>query len=172
MFTSFDSFISESSIWLRKFWSIFRSSLQPWDLRFFRGDLRVFDFFGNTHREAQWSRALPWIKFSINFLKEKIFITKPCVCVYIPWNFENQSCTALQTQGSSRTTLIRQEFSYDATRTNTRWACCLVPASTWSSLSVSAQSSYIIHNPSSFLFCVSNHGMSVMLLNFSFFFSF
>ena len=22
------------------------------DLRFFRGDLRVFDFFGNTHREA------------------------------------------------------------------------------------------------------------------------
>ena len=34
----------------------YRSSLQSWDLRFFRGDLRVFDFFGNTHREAHiWS---------------------------------------------------------------------------------------------------------------------
>ena len=53
MFASFDSFISECSIWSRKFWSIFRSSLQSWDLRFFRGDLHVFDFFGNTHKEAQ-----------------------------------------------------------------------------------------------------------------------
>ena len=52
VFTSFDSFISECSIWSRKFWSIFRSSLQSWDLRFFRGDLRVFDFFGKTHRES------------------------------------------------------------------------------------------------------------------------
>ena len=52
-FTSFDSFISECSIWSRKFWSILRSSLQSWDIRFFRGDLRVFDCFGNTHWEAQ-----------------------------------------------------------------------------------------------------------------------
>ena len=30
----------------------YRSSVQSWNLRFFCGDLRVFDFFGNTHREA------------------------------------------------------------------------------------------------------------------------
>ena len=35
----------------------------------------------------RWSRPLPWIKFSINSLKEKIFVTKPCICAYIPWNF-------------------------------------------------------------------------------------
>ena len=44
IFTSFDSFISECSITdLRFNFEIFV---------FFRGDLRVFDFFENTHREV------------------------------------------------------------------------------------------------------------------------
>jgi len=70
VFTSFDSFISECSIWSREFRSIFRSSLQSWDLRFFRGDLRVFDFFGNTHRETLNSSAIDRTIRQIFLLRE------------------------------------------------------------------------------------------------------
>ena len=52
----FDSFTSVSNL-ITRIVVNYRSSLQSLDLRFFRGDLRVFDFFGNTHREAHFWRS-------------------------------------------------------------------------------------------------------------------
>ena len=79
MFTSFDSFISECSIWSRK------SLLEFWDLRFFRGDLRVFDFFGNTHREAHiLALGLHFVQVQIYFFQHSVTTFLTCHIQYLP----------------------------------------------------------------------------------------
>ena len=52
MFMSFDSFISECSIWSRELWSTTDLCFNLEIFVFHRGDLCIFDFFWYTHRDA------------------------------------------------------------------------------------------------------------------------